>query len=515
MKIAYLPLDERPCNYDYPQQIAQMNSSITLLVPPRALLGQKKIPADTVGLKSWLLENIEYYDAVIIAAEMLLYGGLVPSRLHTHPESQLLDSVDFIRQLKQIKPELRIYLGSLIMRTPSYSSDDEEPPYYEQYGANIFRYGWLSDKLDRDGLTAVEQQELANLVHTLPAHFLADYVQRREKNVAALTAIVDLVHDGIIEFMVIPQDDSAIYGYTAIDQRSIGTTIANNRLQGKIHIYPGADELGCTLLARAAKLGCAVFPFYAAGNAENIIPLFEDRPLGESLRAQLLAAGCEVVSCSGEADAVLAVNAPGKFMQQAYKQTNKDISYSSYRNLRLFVDNIRRYLDGGYPLAVADCAFANGGDTELIEMLDEACLLDEISAYAGWNTNCNTLGTVICALLFARQSDSIEALIHFKQLRLMEDWIYQAEVRQSLLDDVVFQAKHTPCDRELQRKLEQIESGMGFHVLFPPQFAEIAAARLLQRWTAAIRHSFHRNHLTSVNVTHPWQRAFEIKLDIE
>jgi len=515
MKIAYLPLDERPCNYDYPQQIAQMSSSIELLAPPRSLLGQKKTPADRAGLKDWLLEKIEYCDAVIIAAEMLLYGGLVPSRLHTQPESQLLDSVDFIRQLKQIKPELRIYVGSLIMRTPSYSSDDEEPLYYEQYGANIFRYGWLSDKRDRDGLAEVEQQELAIIVRTLPAHYLDDYVQRREKNVAALMAMVDLVRDGIIEFMVIPQDDSAIYGYTAVDQRRIGSAIANNRLQGKIHIYPGADELGCTLLARAAQLGCAVFPFYAAGNAENIIPLFEDRPLGESLRAQLLAAGCEVVSCSGEADVVLAVNAPGKFMQQAYEQANKDVSYSSYRNLRLFVDNIRRHLDGGYPLAVADCAFANGGDTELIEMLDEARLLDEILAYAGWNTNCNTLGTVICALLFARQSDSINAVIHFKQLRLIEDWLYQAEVRQSLLADVVCQAQQTPCDLELQRKLEQIESGMGFHVLFPPKFAEIAATRLLQRWIEAIRHSFHRNPLKTISVTHPWQRAFEIKLDIE
>ena len=124
MKIVYLPLDERPCNYDYPQQIAQMSSSIELLAPPRSLLGQKKTPADRAGLKVWLLEKAAHCDAVIIAAEMLLYGGLVPSRLHAQVESQLLDSVDFINQLKLINPELRIYVGSLIMRTPSYSSND-------------------------------------------------------------------------------------------------------------------------------------------------------------------------------------------------------------------------------------------------------------------------------------------------------------------------------------------------------------------------------------------------------
>ncbi|MEI6285263.1 MAG: DUF4127 family protein [Bacillota bacterium] len=515
MKIVYLPLDERPCNYDYPQQIAQMSSSIELLAPPRSLLGQKKTPADRAGLKVWLLEKAAHCDAVIIAAEMLLYGGLVPSRLHAQVESQLLDSVDFINQLKLINPELRIYVGSLIMRTPSYSSNDEEPPYYEQYGAHIFRYGWLLDKSDRDGLSAAEHQEMNDLKQSLPTLSIDDYVQRRQKNIVALTAIIGLVQRGVIEFMVIPQDDSALYGYTAIDQRHIVSAIAEKRLQGKIHIYPGADELGCTLLARAAQVGCAIYPFYAAGNAENIVPLFEDRPLGESLRAHLLAAGCEVVSHSGEADAVLAINAPGKFMQQAYEQAKKDVSYSSYRNLRLFIDNIRRYLDCGYPLAIADCAFANGGDTELIEMLDEALLLDKISAYAGWNTNCNTLGTVICALLFARQSGNIDTIIHFKQLRLIEDWLYQAQVRQSLLDDIAYQAKHAPCNNELQLKLKQIESGMGFHVLFPPDFAKIAATRLLQRWIKAIRHSFHNKQISKITVSHPWQRAFEIKLDIE
>ena len=42
MKILYIPLDERPCNWAYPQMIARLSPEIELVVPPLDLLGQKK-----------------------------------------------------------------------------------------------------------------------------------------------------------------------------------------------------------------------------------------------------------------------------------------------------------------------------------------------------------------------------------------------------------------------------------------------------------------------------------------
>lgn len=42
MKTLLIPLDERPCNYQYPQMIAQTNHQIELIVPPQSLLGNKK-----------------------------------------------------------------------------------------------------------------------------------------------------------------------------------------------------------------------------------------------------------------------------------------------------------------------------------------------------------------------------------------------------------------------------------------------------------------------------------------
>ncbi len=42
MKVLYLPLDERPCNYHYPYDIAEANNKIEIIRPDLELLGLKK-----------------------------------------------------------------------------------------------------------------------------------------------------------------------------------------------------------------------------------------------------------------------------------------------------------------------------------------------------------------------------------------------------------------------------------------------------------------------------------------
>ena len=46
----YLPLDERPCNWLFPQMMTRGVAELELLTPPKELLGRKKTPADLEGL---------------------------------------------------------------------------------------------------------------------------------------------------------------------------------------------------------------------------------------------------------------------------------------------------------------------------------------------------------------------------------------------------------------------------------------------------------------------------------
>ena len=79
-KILLLPLDERPCNFKFP--LLMPSADIRIIRPPRELLGNKKIPADCKEIARWVIDNVRDVYAVILSMDMLIYGGLVPSRLH-------------------------------------------------------------------------------------------------------------------------------------------------------------------------------------------------------------------------------------------------------------------------------------------------------------------------------------------------------------------------------------------------------------------------------------------------
>ena len=76
------------------------------------------------------------------------------------------------------------------------------------------------------------------------------------------------------------------------------------------YTHLGADEIGCTLLARAVNgqsgLAPAVYVDYSSLRGKTQIPSYEDRSIGETVLSHLLAAGCGEAETSAEADFVLA-----------------------------------------------------------------------------------------------------------------------------------------------------------------------------------------------------------------
>ena len=75
MKTLFLPLDERPCNAQFPQMLANTNHQLTLFMPDEKILAHKRKPADFEGIKEYLLEHGNEVDNVVISLDMLLYGG--------------------------------------------------------------------------------------------------------------------------------------------------------------------------------------------------------------------------------------------------------------------------------------------------------------------------------------------------------------------------------------------------------------------------------------------------------
>ena len=502
MKVLYIPIDERPCNTTVVERIAQSGEDIELCTVPRELLGYKKTPADNEDIWNWLNKEAIHADAIILSIDMLIYGGLLPSRIHALSWETASKWIDRIRSFRQSYPNLPIYASNLIMRTPKYSSSDEEPDYYEAWGKDIFLQAYLEDKLKNSGISEEETQELKAIKARLPKDHVEDYEQRRSFNLRINQHVLELVHEGVITFLSIPQDDSAEYGYTALDQKVVINMREELQLYDNVHIYPGADEVGATLLSRifndVRNERPSIFPIWSSTPGPGIIPMYEDRPFQESMKAHILAAGCQIADHAESADLILAYNTPGQVMQESWEQKNKDRTYSSFRHLPFFVDQIKQYLEKGKQVIIADSAYANGGDLELIRLLDRASLLDKLLSYKGWNTNCNTLGTTIAQGVIGRNGPvkSIKENIIY---HLLDDYFYQAEVRMEMTENFIPNYGLNYFDLKDQANLVNEERNK----------------ELYQRFKEEIRNSFTQMEIEKVSTFAPWNRMFEIGLELE
>ncbi|WP_214821021.1 MULTISPECIES: DUF4127 family protein [unclassified Exiguobacterium] len=496
MKIVYVPIDERPCNVDVVQRIVGVTDEVTLLTPPDHVYGYKKEAADKFRMREWV-HSVKDCDAFVLSADMLCYGGLLPSRLHHMTEADRDTFIEWMRTLRR-ETEAPLYVATMIMRTPKYSSDDEEPDYYGQFGAEMYRRAWLRDQGERDGLIEEEQGELANLNELIPTEHVVDYETRRAFNRSINEAMIQLVEEGVIERLFIPQDDSAEYGYTSIDQTAVLQHIQERRVFTKVHMYPGADEVGATMVARAFldRRGTAprVYPIWSSVLGPTLIPMYEDRPFIESMYAHLDAIGLKIAERMEDADLMLAYNVPGRAMQESWDQDERDVTYTSFRHMRQFVTRIEAALTGGKRVIVADSAYANGGDQELIMWLDELNLLERLDSYKGWNTNGNTLGTTLAQGVFAQVGKN-ERIRENVLYHVLDDFVYQAKIRMKMTDTVLpeYGANYFDLNghaETISKERDRMMTEVARHVL---------------------RTSFHETW--TVNTSAPWNRMFECRLE--
>ncbi|MCL2721148.1 MAG: DUF4127 family protein [Treponema sp.] len=494
MKTLLLPLDERPCNYIFPQMIGSSNKEIQIIVPDKKILGDKKNPANIEKIENFLLSNITGCNNIVLSIDMLVYGGLIPSRLHFLKKEEAVSRLEILKKIKSINPNIKIYAFNCIMRTPQYDSSDEEPDYYADYGFALFRRKYLLDYQERHGLGKKELTELKKI--KIPQKIIDDYETRRTFNEFINIEIVNYLESRVIDFLVIPQDDSSPYGYTAISQKNVIREIKRKNLDMKVMIYPGADEVALSLLTRAwhdyKGIELKIYPFYSSVLGPSIVPLYEDRPMFESLKSHTRVCKTKLVSTPQEADFILAINSPGKVAQDTYDE-EFDISYTSCRNLLDFVLQIKDYIEAGKSVAVCDSAYCNGGDIQFIHYLDDLDILDKLISYAGWNTNCNTLGTTLAqASIGGKEADK-----HNLLYRIIEDGCYQAVVRHKVtVDDL---EKIDVDDSDISSVLTDVE--------------EIIKNKL-QKYYDSLNIS-KKNPVKIKNIYSPWKRMFEIGMDIE
>ena len=193
------------------------------------------------------------------------------------------------------------------------------------------------------------------------------------------------------------------------------------------------------------------------------------------------------------ADITLFLNYPAHSPVEVWQE--KSEGYCE-RNLPAFIERISESVKQGKVTALADGAYCNGGDAELMEFLGDSINLLDLSAYAGWNTSSNTLGTVICQAVFVYLFGKSDYQRRFVAERIYEDVGYcgfvRAYVTNNILQDLgygYFNAGESDGEvanivrRELERYIEQ-------------RFPEIAGEYEIEKCRM------------------PWKRMFEVDLSL-
>jgi hypothetical protein len=497
MRMLLVPLDERPCNYLFPQYVARLGGA-ELTVPPRALMGRKKQPADVAALADWVEAGLEGADALLLCLDTLGLGGLVPSRLEVGISlRQAQEQLDRIRRWRRRRPDLAIIAHMAVQRTNDADDDGEERPYWAQYGRRICRYGVLADRRQLGLLTDDERSECQRLEQEIPAQVLADYTDGRVRNHTLNLAALELARDGSVDFLLLTQDDSSAWGWAAREQRALRTRYAEAPdLWGNSLVYPGADEVGCTMVARAlasrAQRRVGFVAAFSGINGPHVVPRYEDRPQWEGIKAQVLAAGGRVAGRQGAragADVRLLVNSPSTRQGEAAWQPDPQVDGPA-RNLPEFCEQVLDTEDG-LITAVADLAYCNGADNQLAAAFHGRGVWPRVDVFSAWNTSGNAVGTAIAAAqaMAIGGTQGSRSAEEFLLLRVLDDWFFQANYRQELERAGGWEAAAGRLDAVAARFREAADTFL--------------AAERRSPWRVA-----------AITVDFPWQRLFEVALNI-
>ena len=429
-KILYIPHDSRPIVNKQTIEILE-KAGVQVVAPPVELLGDRENLGDPDLLWDWLNKNAKKdITAAVISSDSLLYGSLVGSRKHEYDGDEILARADLFAEFRKKHKKLPLYVFGSIMRTPrtGLASGYEEPDYYHYYGTNIFRLTELMDKQELEGLTPREIKEFNFLQRLIPTKAIEDWMGRREKNFDANKKLIDYTRNKTFDYLLLGRDDNAPFSQTHNEGRKLleyGSGIDSYLTTA------GIDEFGLVLLARAvnvrAKTSPKIFVKYNWGRGERTIPAYSDEPINNSIQAAISAAGATLIDDEKRADFILAVNTnPNGETFEA----SDDINDGTARDgTRFFADTVQEYISGGRKVIVADIACANGSDNALMEELKQRGLLFKLKAYSGWNTPTNSSGFALGAgILSSRMKNN--AINELLLRRYLDDWIYQANVRQ-------------------------------------------------------------------------------------
>lgn len=502
--ILFIPLDERFTTRSIVLNLARLiKDDFMILTPPLELISHWKQPANASILFQWVHDQItsscsaSTSCSLLISTEQLIYGGLINSRISNTSLDELNSRLNTLVGFKrEFGSKLRIYLSSVIMRIPAYNGDFEEPDYWAIYGRLIYLWSFYTDRYNVLHNPADEQQ-VQMLEKQIPSDILNQFIWRRARN---YNLTYTLLHDYTkiyFERIWLTLDDNAEYGLNKAEERKLIQLINDPsvNISSKVNIYPGADEVSLAILSQIVvdnnkqqqSLAPTFTVRYRNVTTRNYIPNYEGAPLNESVLKQITAVGGHYVENETSVDILVLIN---NWSTQEQHEATETQTCEDYSTLDIKTNHSI--------VVYADVRYSNGGDICFSEWILNRTQFGTY-AYAGWNTNGNTLGTCLSngvLLNYYRNStwdngltdDVLKENRRFTLYRFMEDVHYQAYLRQLLYGYLTYVSLDPP---------DKLNNDLTFY----ERFTEKGFIQYGQKLS---------NEFNVNNVYYPWNRTFEI-----
>ncbi len=450
--ILLVPLDDRPCCTQFVERVAAM-AGRQVRIP--ASLGRFMTPGDPAAMLAALAGPDK---EVLVSLDMIAWGGLVASRSQKAPFAEAVSRLEKLPQLVEGK---RAHAFQSIMRTAPTQTSPEEVAMAERL-------------VELSVLSARKDPRADELAKQLDPDYVTAYLDRRDQAHQLNRLAMGQAYQGSWESLLLGVDDSRTEGWNVLEIRELSKHRPQN-----VTIAPGTDEMAMLQLVRLIGPAGPVQVRWFPEDACDRVGRYEDRSMRDVVDAQARAAMVELTQARRQLWVYGPTGAQGEAGHQALEDPSRALA---------FLEALRDALEQGLQIAVADVVHANGGDLRLLDELVASGLATRLVAYSGWNTAGNTLGTALAALaLWPDQPDAKQdgTRLRFLAERLLDDGYYQAAVRPHL------------------GTLALKDAGV-----------EVAAAvrsELEVRLARLIATGF---PLESLQVELPWDRVFEVRLEV-
>ncbi|MPV35453.1 DUF4127 family protein [Georgenia subflava] len=386
-RLAIVPMDDRPFPAYTPAAVARAGGFDTA-VPDTTMLGEFLTAGDAEGVADWWSGAAEDADGSVVAVPMLAYGGLVASRQCRSTIEEASERLDVFEEVRAANPEQPVYAFDVIMRLTiePYGS------YPGTYAGKIRDWAVLHDRVVTLGQEEY-RAEYEALADEIPQELKDDYWCTRERNHQINREMVQRVADGVVDYLILGQDDTTAFGPQRAEQIALRDLVAELGVEEKVKIYPGADVVGALLSAKHVTerldVETTVDVEWSRTPGDEWVAPYQDIPYAELVEEYATTVGGTVVD-DPYADVLLMANTAGG------------------GSLEPFADRIQAAVAEGRTVAVGDDAIAGEVDPELYRLLAPRIQIGQLASWSGWNVGISLAQSVVhSALLEASREGTL------------------------------------------------------------------------------------------------------------